>query len=271
MSDIARVATPRDLPDWLLARGRPWVTNDDITGLLNVSAEEASRVAGRWHAKGHAFSPARGLQMLIPAEYRSWGALPANQFIDPMMKHLNHAYYVAYLSAAEVHGAAHQRPQVFQVATDARVRARQFGRVRVEFFSSVGVASRPTVSVNTPTGTMIVSSPETTVLDLLAHPRRGAGTSNVATIIGELLETQKIDANRLAELSEQYPASVANRTGWLVEFMANAVSVDVDLSPLLGRVDRRIAPSPLFPSEPRRGRVDPTWNVCVNGEVEPDQ
>ena len=66
--------------------------------------------------------------MPIPAEYRSWRAVPASHFIDPMMRHLDHGYYVGYLSAAEVHGAAHQRPQVFQVITDARLNDRTFDR-----------------------------------------------------------------------------------------------------------------------------------------------
>ena len=46
---------------------------------------------------------------------------------------LGHAYYVGFLSAAEVHDAGHQRPQTFQVATSERLSTRTFGRVRVEF------------------------------------------------------------------------------------------------------------------------------------------
>ena len=76
MIPSARVAAPRELPDWLLSRGRPWVNNEEVATLLAVSREEASRVAGRWHARALAFSPARGLQMLIPAEFRSWSAVP---------------------------------------------------------------------------------------------------------------------------------------------------------------------------------------------------
>ena len=43
---------------------------------------------------------------MIPPEFRSWGAVPATHFIDPMMRFLGHDYYVGYLSAAEAHGAA---------------------------------------------------------------------------------------------------------------------------------------------------------------------
>lgn len=270
MSDTTRVAAPRELPDWLLSHGRPWVTNEEIASLLCVSPQEASRVAGRWHAKFLAFSPARGLQMLIPPEFRSWATLPANYFVDPMMKHLGHDYYVGYLSAAEVHGAAHQRPQVFQVVTSRRTRDRDFGRVRVEFISSTETASRPTTVVNTPTGTMVVSSIETTVLDLVAHPLCGAGTSNVATIIAELIEDAKIDAQALASLGVDYPTAVAQRLGWLIDFASEHLGVHIDTDPLLQQVGTRIEPTPLMASLPRRGPLDARWNVYVNGEVEMD-
>ena len=74
-----------------------------------------------------------------------------------MMQHLGHYYYVGLLSAAEIPGSAHQRPQVFQVMTSARLRDRAFGRVRIDFITSVHTSDRPTESVNTPTGTMRVS------------------------------------------------------------------------------------------------------------------
>src|SRR5690606_31080603 len=141
-------------------------------------------------------SPTKGLYVVVPAEYRSWGAVPAAHFIDALMGHLGHEYYVALLSAAEVHGFAHQRPQVFQVMTPARLRDRSFGRVRIQFISETSMAGRRVDVVNTPTGTMRVSSVETTVLDLVAHPRKSGGLSNVATIVGELLDEGKIDVSR---------------------------------------------------------------------------
>jgi predicted transcriptional regulator of viral defense system len=47
---------------------------------------------------------------------------------------------VALLSAAELHGAAHQAPQVFQVMVDRHVRDRGVGRARLRFFASTHVA-----------------------------------------------------------------------------------------------------------------------------------
>lgn len=90
--------------------------------------------------------------MLIPPEFRTWGAVPATHFIDALMRYLGHDYYVGFLSAAEVHGAAQQRPQVFQVVTSGRLRNRAFGRVRIELATSSDTGDRPIVERNTPTG-----------------------------------------------------------------------------------------------------------------------
>lgn len=260
---------PRELPDWLLSRGRSWVTTDEVGELLDIPLNEVPPIAARWRAKGQAFSPTRGGYVLIPPEFRSWGAVPAGHFIDPMMRFLGHDYYVGHLSAAEVHGAAHQRPQVFQVVTSGRLRDRSFGRVRIEFTTSSDTGRRPTVEKNTPTGTMHVSAPEVTALDLVAVPEHGGGISNVATVIGELLENGTVDVSELARVSEGYPLAVRQRTGWMLEHVAGLLARAIDLSALEATV-AGAERTPLLPSAGRTGTADPRWNVVVNTDVEPD-
>lgn len=260
---------PRDLPDWLLSRGRSWVTTGEVAELLDVPRNEVPPIAARWRAKGQAFSPTRGGYVLIPPEFRSWGAVPASHFIDPMMRFLGHDYYVGYLSAAEAHGAAHQRPQVFQVVTSGRLRDRSFGRVHIEFTTSSDTGRRPTEKKNTPTGTMQVSTPEVTTLDIVASPGHGAGLSNVATVIGELLENDTVDVSTLAEVSEDYPVAVRQRTGWMFDHVAGLLDRAIDLSSLevsVAGAER----TPLLPSAGRSGPADHRWNVIVNTDVEPD-
>lgn len=260
---------PRELADWLLARGRSWVTTTEAATLLGVPEGHVAPTLARWRRRGQLFSPTKGLYVVVPPEYRSWGAIPASHFIDALMTHLGHDYYVALLSAAEVQGYAHQRPQVFQVMTPARLRDRAFGRVRLQFITDVSMAGRAADVVNTPTGTMRVSSIETTVLDLVACPRLSGGLSNVATIVGEMLEEQRIDVAHLAASVAGYPTSVVQRCGWLLEFMADRVQVDLDTDPLAEPVASRRAVL-LDPGGRRTGERDARWHVVVNGVPEPD-
>lgn len=203
------------------------------------------------------------------AQYRPWGSAPASHFIDALMGHLGHDYYVALLSAAEVHGFAHQRPQVFQVMTPARLRERAFGRVRIRFITDASMAGRAVDIVNTPTGTMRVSAIETTVLDLLAHPRSSGGLSNVATIVGEMLEEERIDIPRLAGSAVGYPTSVIQRCGWLLDFMAHRVQVELNTEALAASITSRRSVL-LDPSGRRAGEHDARWQVIVNATPEPD-
>jgi predicted transcriptional regulator of viral defense system len=261
---------PRDLPDYLLARGEHWVTAAGIAEILDVSDVEARQTAGRWRSRQQAFSPTRGAYVLIPPQYRTWGAVPASHFVDDLMRFLGHPYYVGFLSAAEVHDAAHQRPQVFQVVTDAHLRDREFDRVRMTFIRSAATASRPTVTVNTPTGTMTVSTPEVTVLDMASAPEHSGGLSNIATVIADLLEDSKLDTAELARVAATYPASVAQRTGWLIDLVAREIGGDVDLDALIVVAAQRSKPTPLASGDEPTGPHDLRWNIIVNADVEPD-
>jgi predicted transcriptional regulator of viral defense system len=261
---------PRDLPDQLLARGEHWITTAKIAEILDVSDVDARQIAGRWRARQLAFSPTRGAYVLIPPQYRTWGAVPASHFVDDLMRFLGHPYYVGYLSAAEIHDAAHQRPQVFQVVTAAHLRDRQFDRVRMTFIRSAAVSLRPTVSVNTPTGTMIVSTPEVTVLDMASTPEHSGGISNIATVIADLLEDSRLNTAELARVATDYPVSVAQRTGWLIEFAAREIGRDVSLDALMVVAAQRAKPTPLASGDEPQGRFDERWNIIVNADVEPD-
>ncbi|MCC5952701.1 MAG: type IV toxin-antitoxin system AbiEi family antitoxin [Acidimicrobiia bacterium] len=260
---------PRELTDWLLARGRNWVTTSDAAALLGIPATHVAPTLARWRRRGHLFSPTKGLYVVVPPEYRSWGAVPASHFIDALMHHLGHDYYVALLSAAEVHGFAHQRPQVFQVMTPARLRDRSFGRVRIRFTTDASMGGRPAKAVNTPTGTMRVSSIEVTVLDLVAHPRLSGGLSNVATILGEMAEENRIDVERLSDVAVGYPSSVVQRCGWLLDFMAERMELDLDTEPLADWVAGRRAVR-LEPWAGSEGERNDRWHVIVNATPEPD-
>ena len=261
---------PKDLPDYFLSHGRHWLTTTEIAEAIGGSRVDARQAANRWQAKGLAFSPTRGAYVLIPPEFRTWRAVPASHFVDDMMRYLGHAYYVGYLSAAEVHDAAHQRPQTFQVVTDQRLKTRTFGRVRVKFILNAHTADRPTVTINTPTGTMRVSTPEATILDLVSAPEHSGGLSNVATVMGDLLEDAKIDVSEIIRIAHSWPTTVVQRTGWLLDLAASELGVDLDLGPLATVAIGQGSVTKLSPSG-GSGPLDTRWNIIVNTEVESDR
>ncbi len=94
----------------------------------------------RYVQQGRVIAPAGGLWVPVPPQHRIYGSLPGLQLIDLLMRHLERDYYVGWLSAAEVHGAAHQ---ALQVAVSAPVQDRSFGRVRLQFAIRARVAEVP--------------------------------------------------------------------------------------------------------------------------------
>jgi predicted transcriptional regulator of viral defense system len=259
----------RDLPDALLAEGVHSATTAEIQGWTGLSDHAVHEGMARLRAAGKAFSPTKGLYVLIPPQYRGWGAVPALDFVDPMMRILGRSYYVAMLSAAELHGAAHQRPQAFQVMVDRAVSDRRFGRVRLEFFLNKQVASTPVVMRNSATGTVRVASPAATALDLAARPGDGGGLANVATVVSELADGVGLDPVHIVAAARTYRSAVLRRLGWLLE----RVEAPVDLLPLEHQLLQEVsgrATALLDPHGPRVGRTDRRWGIVENAEVEPD-
>lgn len=256
--------TVGSLPDALIGKGRYAATTDEIMALTGADADAVRHGLTRLRHQGRVFTPARSFHVMVPPEYRSWGAVPAPWFIDAMMRHLGRDYYVALLSAAAHHGASHQAAQVFQVVTDRHVGDRDFERIRLRFYRSALASQTPTESVNTPTGTMAVSTREATLVDLIERPGESGGLSNIATIICEI---GVLDGVKLADLSALRPRAHARRLGWLLSQFRD----DVDVDRLRGlAMPGKDKPCLLASGGLRHGTVDRDWGIRVNAEVEPD-
>jgi predicted transcriptional regulator of viral defense system len=264
---------PRKLRDHLLAGGKQVLTLDDVAQLTGLSRRGAADAMTRLRRAGHFFAPAAGLYVAIPPQYASWGAVPAPDFVDPLMRKLGRHYYVCLLSAAQLHGAAHQQPQVFQVMVDRAVPDRDFGRVRLRFYTRARLSPVPTIARNTATGSMRVATPEVTAFDLASRPNEAGGLSNAATVVGELALEAKLNAAALSRVVPLYPQAVVRRLGWLLDKVAadaDTAGLSASLQDVLaaGRHGRPV--DLLDPTGPRRGISNQRWGLVENADVEPD-
>jgi predicted transcriptional regulator of viral defense system len=254
----------RNFVSGLAAGGRYFFGSRDARSALGVSPAAAKLALNRLTKRGAIASPARGFYVIVPPEYQSLGCLPADQFIPALMKSLGQTYYAGLLSAAQYHGAAHHRPQEFQIFLAKNRRPIQCGTVRVAFMARKRIADVPVQSFNTPRGTILVSTPEATAIDLVGYQHHAGGLDQVATILSELVE--KIDPEKLAAAAATAPIPWAQRLGYLLEHIdagqkASALKVYV-------RAHARLA-AVLLPSAPRvDSRRDDDWNLYVNADVE---
>lgn len=256
-----------------MARGRHFIRTDEVAELLGVDPAVVSDSLQRPREAGKIVSVTKGGWVPVPPEYRAAGAPPAIHFIDQMMEHLGHPYYVGFLSAAAMHGASHQAAMVLQVATPAKLRDRQIGDGRIQFIQRAAAAAEQQCErKNVPTGRVTVSTPAGTVFDLVGFPRAGGGISNVATVIGDLLVEGLLNAERLAAAARQHPVAVVQRTGHLIELMAREVDATIDLDPLAALVARAELTSldPARPPASDGGSRRDRWRVRRNTPVEHD-
>jgi predicted transcriptional regulator of viral defense system len=189
--------------------------------------------------------------------------VPATHFIDAMMHALGRRYYVSLISAAELHGAVKPAAsEPFQVMVDRHVTDRDLGTTELWFSKSrhatydIGIQQH-----DGPTGPLRLASRELTAVDLIQHADDCGGIDHVTAFLDAL---SPFRIPKLAEIAGTRDLSTARRLGYLLSYL----DPELRLGPLRELVDlRRLTPTDLVPGGPRRGRVDPYWNVRVNVDV----
>ena len=248
----------------LMAQGRYTFTVNDIATVLGVSLTATRAALRRLHKKGLIAMPYRGFWVIVPPEYRNFSCLPPDQFIPQLMEHLEEQYYVGLLSAAEYYGAAHQRPQIFQIVLNKHRSSIECGRIRVGFIARKNLASIPTMSRQTPRGFIQVSTPEVTAFDLVGYPEHCAGLDNVATILTQLIE--HLDSDKIVAVAELSPMAWAQRLGYLLNLIGESGKAE-KLAKYIRQ--KNPVPTPLFRALPFKGVTkDPHWQIIINGDVE---
>jgi predicted transcriptional regulator of viral defense system len=254
----------RDYIARLASIGRYHFSSHDAQDALGVSPDAAKLALNRLAKQGLIASPARGFYVIVPPEYRSLGCLPADQFIPELMKKLEQPYYIGLLSAAQYHGAAHHRPQEAQVMVNKSRRPIVVGAVRVAFIVRKEIVRVSLQPFNTPRGTVLVSTPEATAVDLVGYTHHVGGLDQVATVLGELAET--LDPGKLVTAAQTAPVPWAQRLGYLLE-KVDAVEKAAPLKSYVRAHARQTAvllPTASHDGVPR----DEGWKLLVNTEVE---
>jgi len=254
----------REYLDELSSSGQYHLTSAEAFAALKSSETAVKRALGRLVQQGVLASPARGFYTIIPPEYRSLGSLPADQFIPALMEHLGLAYYAGLLSAAQYYGAAHHRPQEFQVLAERPHEPIKCGSVRVRFIKRANIDEVSVQNFNTPRGTVRVSTPEATAVDLVGFVRQAGGLDQVATILSELGE--KIDPGKLVAAAKIAPTSWLQRLGYLLEEVGHKDLTD----PLQTYVSQEARDyTPLQPSNSNKSaRRSERWKLIINADVE---
>jgi predicted transcriptional regulator of viral defense system len=213
----------------------------------------------------------RGFYVIIPVHYVLRGSVPATYYIDQLMTYLSKSYYVCMLSAAELLGVAHQRPQQFSVMTTYPRRQLVTTRnVTTDWFYRDTMPEDALVIKNTETGTIRISNSLLTAADLVQNQQHVGGLSRVATILEELTEQIDIDS-QLPALIPFVKTVTWQRLGYILEnVIEDRVTADKLFEQLCASSARMVYKPLSTSAEDNPSSRDRRWKININVEIETD-
>ena len=213
----------------------------------------------------------RGFYVIIPVQYVLRGSVPATYYIDQLMAYLSKPYYVCMLSAAELLGAAHQRPQQFSVMTTfPKRRVVSTRNVIIDWFYREGLPEDALITKNTETGTIRISNPLLTAADLVQYQQHVGGLSRVATILEELSEQINIKS-QFASLASFVKKVTWQRLGYILEHVVEENELADELYEQIRNLPGSIMYMPLSTSaENNTSERNSRWKININVQIEKD-
>lgn len=244
------------------AKGRLTFSTRDVAQNAGSPGRALDAALRRQALSGSVTRVSRGLFLIVPPEHRSAGAPPVEWWLDDLMAHLGLPYYLGLLSAAEAHGSSHFALMETQVVTDRWIRPIDVGQIRLRFFRKARLGSTPTEQRRNIWASLVISSPEATVLDLV-H-RRVCGIGRTSTIVSDLMQSLgKRRLRRALAAADDTPA--AQRLGFLLQHLGDEALAAVVERWLADRHPRMID---LEPGDPAGEASNMRWHVRINARLE---
>ena len=253
--------------DTIRAKGRYSFSLKELLNEFQVSYQTLAQRLYHLKQKNKISQIRQGFYVIIPPEYTALGTLPPDLFIDSMMKYLDKEYYVGLLSAAALHGAAHQQPTTFFVMSKYPApRNISNKKMKISFFSKQNIIEEGIIQKKTPAGRMYVSSPELTAFDLLDNINQ-FGINRITTILMELYEVMlPSKLSKIAKIIDN--RANIQRLGFILDKIIKNEKLSTTLYKVIHTTNfTKVALSPL---KKKAGRIDEKWKIIINEQIEPD-
>jgi predicted transcriptional regulator of viral defense system len=196
------------------------------------------------------------------------------EYIAQLMGFLGQQYYVGLLSAAAIHGAAHQQPmELMLVANTNHLRDKVKNDVKISFAAKKEIPQQYLQQITVKSGYIPVSTPELTAIDLLLYIKNVGGINRVATVLNELAEVIDFEKISLDFFQNSNTADI-QRLGYLFETLgfiensellfqkANEANLKFRKYPLC--IKKQSISLTDFP-------VDEKWKIIINEEIDTDE
>ena len=248
-----------DFINQVLSVGRISFTLDEVIEKSGYDRKTAQVSLSRLISKGKILLIRRGFYVIITPEFSIQRNIPYIMYIDELMKYLQRNYYVSLLSAAALHGAAHQQPMQFFVTTTMPfIRDIKKEKIHISFTIKNSWDTSCITQLKTRTA-------EATILDLVEN-LQDFGLGRVIGIIEELSEV--VNKNTLKKIADFYPTSVVQRVGYILDDLLGREDIAKCLFAVLSK--RNIYPQYLSLSTQKNGSLTDKWKIIPNEKIEID-
>lgn len=271
-----KMAKQSKISDWInqqLSKGKYSFTLRYLHGEMPDKSDASIKLAlKRLVDKEKIMSVFKGFYIIIPPAYQNMGTLPPAMFMDDLMTYLDRPYYISLLSAAALHGAAHQQPQVHFVCTILpSMRDTNKKGIQIKYVSKRNFPESHILKKKTESGYVNVSDPILTCLDLINNHKTIGGFNRAATVINELSE--EISENEISySILQLAPNATIQRLGYLWEYECSQTQLAIALFKIMKESSPSFKSYKLNPSRNLEKQKDRNrWNINVNTKIEIDE
>jgi predicted transcriptional regulator of viral defense system len=241
------------------------------TDFPDISEQALVLALTRLSTKGRVLSVYKGFYLIVPPEYTSRGLLPPMLFIDSLMKFVNKPYYVGLLSAAALHGAAHQQPQEFFVVTNTKQLTTQKKGLKINYITKKFIPEDLLEKRKTESGNVNVSNPELTAADIVYYDNRIGGINRAASVLNELSEVMKPE-RITEELINTFTIPTIQRLGYLLDVVLEQKTLADKLYAESRKLKKEFFRQPLKAGLEKTGfPKDDRWKIIINTDIEIDE
>jgi len=251
-------------------RGMVTFTIDDIRKSLKLSDKSSITELQRQVAHGRVIIPYRGFYVIVPPQYALKGIIPPTYYIHELMNAVGKPYYVCLLSAAELHGAGHQRAMQTQVMTVAPRLKPSKKNALLDWNYRQNIPQELLLRKNTEMGIMLYSNAELTAIDLVQFASHVGGYGRAATVLAEMVEN--IEISKIKPILPHTTIATLQRLGFILEYVLEEQLKADDLFTLLKSSTTKWK-SILLSNENTKDTDSASnrWHVNANIDIEIDE
>jgi predicted transcriptional regulator of viral defense system len=251
----------------LLKRGSVVARAKDLSSVLDVPFSWAKNILSHLAKRGAVQRVGRGKYLMIPADVlygrKSYVADPL-VLVSELLKGTN--YYVAYYSAAHVHGLTEQMPFRTTVAVLKQMRPIRVGNIFVSFVSLKKSRFFGYEETKYLDAILAVSDIEKTLVDCVDRPELCGGISEVVRIVSNVFENERVNLRKLVPYVRRFGShAVAQRLGFIIEYIEEKKKIQVE--PEILEELQHLIGSKIYPLDVRsskKGEISKKWNMNNN-------